>query len=268
MGQGQRGGRVLTDLRRERGEACLSDLRFDEWHAGELDAEGESAAGAHVESCERCRRRKAELDADRQQFLSLSPSPPVRPDTTAEPATLPQKARVISLRVLGGAALSVAAMLALFVALAPGSHDGGETQTVGDRVKGSHRLGFFVKRGGETFEGLSGQRVLPGDQLRFVVTLREPAHLAVLSRDGAGNASVYFPAHGGRAPRLDVASERALDGAVELDGTLGRERIWGVFCAEAFEVEPLRAALETSGALAPPSGCTLDELELTKAASR
>lgn len=261
---------MLTDLRRERGEACVSDLRFDEWHAGELDAEAESAASAHVDGCALCRRRKTELDADRERFLELSPSLPLRTTAPVDAAPAPRKARVIPLRVWGGAALSAAAMLALFVALSPGSREGSHTdatEALGDRVKGSHRLGFFVKRGSETFEGLSGQRVLPGDQLRFVVTLRAPAHVAVLSRDGAGHASVYFPAGEAKAPRLEAKAEQALAGAVELDATLGRERIWGVFCAAAFEVEPLRAALSAGAELTPPPGCAVDELELTKAAT-
>jgi len=260
---------MLTDLRREHGEACLSDLRFDEWQAGELDADDELRAAAHVDGCERCRRRKAELDADRERFLASSPVPPVRA-TEVKSAKAPRKTRVIPLRAWAGVALSAAALVALFVALSPGSRGGSEIgggEAVGDRVKGSHRLGFFVKRGSETFEGLSGQRVLPGDQLRFVVTLRAPAHVAVLSRDGAGQASVYFPAGGTSAPRFDAAGGRGLDGAVELDETLGRERLWGVFCAESFEVGPLREALSASGELTPPPGCTLDEIELIKVAS-
>lgn len=259
---------MLTDLRRERGEACLSDLGFDEWHAGELDAERESAADAHLGVCERCRKRKAELDADRERFFAFSPAPPTRAAVDSMRAS--RRARVIPLRAWGGAALSAAALVALFVALTPGprsGRDASEGETIGDRVKGSHRLGFFVKRGSETLEGLPGQRVVPGDQLRFVVTLRAPAHVAVLSLDGAGHASVYFPAEGGSAPRLDPAPERALEGAVELDATLGRERLWGVFCADSFAVEPLRTALETRGELRPPPGCTLDEIELTKVAS-
>jgi hypothetical protein len=244
---------MLTDLRTERSEACLSDLGFDEWHAGELDPDTENRASEHVTSCERCRIRKARLDAQRAQFIERSPSAPARKENVA-----PRRLGVV-IRAFAGAALSAAALVALFIAFSPGSRE------QGDRVKGSHRLGFFVRRGEDTLEGMPGQRVFPGDQLRFVVTMREAAHVAVLSRDGAGKASVYFPTTGTHAQRLAESAARPLDGAIELDDTLGRERILGVFCPESFELEPLRRALEAQAELRPPAGCALDELDVTKA---
>lgn len=243
---------MLTDLRTERSEACLSDLRFDEWHAGELEPDAEKLASEHVAGCERCRRRQALLDAERARFLELSVQAPV-----PKPITAP-RGRGLKIRTFAGAALSAAALVALFVAFSPG------TREEGDRVKGAQRLGFFVRRGADTVEGMPGQRVLPGDQLRFVVTTREVAYVAVLSRDGAGKASVYFPIAGSSAPKLDAALTRPLEGAIELDATLGQERIWGVFCRESFELEPLRRALEEQAELRAPAGCAVDELALTK----
>ena len=53
--------------------------------------------------------------------------------------------------------------------------------------------------------------------------------------------------------------------SILLDGALGPERIFGVFCDRAIELEPLRVSLQTRGALGGvPEGCTVERLELEK----
>src|SRR5687768_7852877 len=100
---------MLTDLRTERSEACLSDFRFDEWHAGELDSDAENRAREHVAGCERCHVRKARLDAERASFLEGSPSAPARKRNVMP------RGRSAVVRAFAGAALSAAALVALFI---------------------------------------------------------------------------------------------------------------------------------------------------------
>ena len=208
---------MLIGLRRERSETCLSDLALDEWHASELDAEGEAAAHAHIVACERCRRRMADLDADRERFLALAPvfRAPARVTTSKRTAAFSR----IGLATALAAGLGFAAFLALRLETRDAS-DG--AVATGDRVKGSHRIGFYVKRGEQTSEGIPGQRVLPGDRLRFVVTARSAVHVAILSLDGAGRVSTYYPPEGDVAGRLESGADQPLPGAIELDATLGR----------------------------------------------
>ena len=134
----------------------------------------------------------------------------------------------------------------------------------GTRSKGSERIGFFVKRGEQVSRGEPGERVRPGDTLRFTYTSSRPRHLAILSLDGAQHASVYFP-EGEHTQALPPGNDAPLKSSVELDDTLGQERILGLFCEAALELEPVRARLARErAAFTAPSGCVAYELTLVK----
>lgn len=252
--------KLLTESRTARGSACLSDLAFDTWRAGELGPAESSAADAHLARCARCRERRQELDTAAEAFLRSYPV--LRPQSErglAAPRRVPHRSRPQTLAALAGVAL--AAGVLLFLGLRPPVRSGNED---GTRLKGAERIGFVVRRGEQVFEGVDGQRVRPGDQLRFVATTQAARYLAILSRDGAGVASVYYPTAATHARRIDPAESGLLDSAVELDATLGAERVYGVFCESPFELEPLRAELERAKRLVAPPACRVDELQLVK----
>jgi len=194
-------------------------------------------------------------------FLERFPDTPRSVAKIATPTNLADRRERPGLVAWAGAALALAAGFLLFLGVRP---DRGSESAHGTRTKGSERIGFIVRRGERVFDGSDGERVYPGDQLRFVAITQEPRHVAILSWDAAGVASVYYPTAATHARRLTAAESGPLDGAVELDATLGRERLFGVFCDAPFEVEPLRAALERQKTLVPPFGCQLDELEIVK----
>jgi hypothetical protein len=245
---------MTTELARPRNDGCLSDLAFDEWHAGELSRERLEAAAAHLAECPSCFERRAELDRARTDFLERFPVLPVR------------RARPFRAAWAGGA-LAAAAALVLVVSVLRAPAGTSESDT-GTRSKGSRRLSFFVKHGETVTEGGPGQRVEPGDRLRFVLSSDRPGDFAILSLDGAGTASVYYPSGLTESRRFEALRAHALDDAIELDGVLGRERIFGVFCDSPFALEPLRRRLEAGRELVAPSGCAVDEIEIVKVAPR
>lgn len=236
---------------RPRDEGCLSDLVFDEWHAGELPTERVREAESHLAGCAACSIRRAQLTHERAEFLERRPKLPA------------QRGRSFRGAWLGGG-LAAAAAVALLVSGLRGPSGVGEVSDSGTRVKGSPRLSFFVKRGGAVLEGAPGQQVQPGDRLRFVLTSERPSHVAILSLDGAGAASVYYPSRMNESRPFEALRGHALDEAVELDAVLGPERIYAVFCERAFQLEPLRLRLEAEHELVTPSGCSVDLLELVK----
>lgn len=236
---------------RQRPEACLSDFALDRRLAGELDAHEERDAHAHLEACERCVRRFGELSRERDAFRAE----PLPPAFEAYPRRKSSRARLVAVT----SALAMAAAISLFVGFRPGEG----TRPKGDVV----RLGFYVKHGESVRLGGSGERVAPGDALRFVYTARSTRHLAVLSVDGARHSSVYYPS-GETAALAPAGDEVALPVSTVLDDTLGEERIYGVFCPDAFALEPLRRALEESPDQAPLApGCVVEKLTVRKAAA-
>lgn len=225
---------------RTRSEGCLSDLALDRLAAGELNAAAAATAEEHLAGCTGCAARRQQLDQDRAVFRA---APPV--------LRRPRPRR--NYQVAVGMFLASAAALVLFVARRP------EPST---RRKGGERLGFYVKRGDTVWRGGPAELVQPGDALRFEASGTDSRWVAILSLDGARHASIYFP-DGPMATRMPPGP---LPLATVLDEQLGTEQLFGLFCAQAEALEPLRQTLEQTGALVPPLGCELDVLTIEKRA--
>lgn len=111
-------------------------------------------------------------------------------------------------------------------------------------VKGSIVFSAFRQRENAAAEELtSGAVVKPGDRIRFSVRTPTDGFVAVLSRDGAGHASVYYPFSASQAAPHGT-KDTLLPGAIMLDEVLGAERVWALFSAGAFELGPLLQQLE------------------------
>jgi hypothetical protein len=232
--------------------ACHSALRLDRWMAGELPrAEAEELA-AHVAACARCRAAVAamEEERDRTELPPLRPAPAARAGRAAWFGLRgPARRAGIPGLTLAGVALAAAAVAAvILVRPDPG----------GERTKGaSPGLSMYVQHGDDVRRAGPGERVAPGDAVRFAVSLRRPAYVAVLTLDPAGRASVYFPG-GARAEPITPdapGTEVALPLATRLDETQGQEQVFGLFCDQPVELEPLRARLAAVASGFDPPGC-------------
>lgn len=219
---------------------CLSDLRLDELIAGELAADSAAAAADHVADCAACRAREGVLAADRARFRAALP--------TSVRRRAPWRAAVVGI---------AAAAAVLVIATLPRGESGDTTRT-----KGGAHLGFVVVHGGGMRVGQVGEVVHPGDTLTYLVTTKEPAYVTVLGRDAAGRVTTYVP-----TARVAAGRDVQLPVATLLDGSLGREELAAVFCAEATPgatsgSTPVGAPGEW---LVAPAGCTLDRLTIEKA---
>lgn len=229
-------------MMRMRADSCLSDLRLDELLAGELEQQQRQPATAHLGGCPACSDRLAELERDRDDYRARSVARPGRPLRR-------------SLGVGVGIATAAACAAILLLGIRP--------QTPTTRSKGSARLGFFITHGDQVRPGGPGEKVQPGDMLSFTLSTDTRVYVAVLSRDGAGRASVYFPA-GPITEATGPGRDVLLPLATVLDGTLGAERLYGLVCDRPVALEPLRRALAGSSTLPVPPGCTVDETALEK----
>lgn len=242
---------MFSAVRRERSSSCISDMRFDAWFGGELNATEIEALGQHLSDCGHCRTRKLQILRERVRFDLENPALPEW--LTSFDARRPTPKRRTTLLISG----LCAAAAALFLAL---------PQAPSIRTKGAAHLSFYVKRGENVHRGRLRERLIAGDKLRFAYTALRPHYLAILSLDGAGHASAYYPA-GTHAAWIDAGADVLLPSAVELDESVGEERIIGLFCDGAVQVAPLLAALEAKQIdLQKPDGCTLDELVVVKQA--
>jgi anti-sigma factor RsiW len=232
---------MSLQMKRARTDDCIGDLRFDQYAGGELDAAAQAQVSSHLALCERCRERQALLAREREHFEHADLS---------NPEWLQKRRPKVSRGMLG--LLAAAACLLLTLQLrAP-------VETL--RTKGDPFIGFYVKRGDEVRRGSIEEALHPGDRLRFTYTAASAQYLAILSVDGAAQASVYYPADA-HAARIEAGTDVLLPSSVELDETLGEETIAAVFCAEPFEIAPLRA---TVAALPARAGCSSHTLQVHK----
>jgi hypothetical protein len=130
------------------------------------------------------------------------------------------------------------------------------------RIKGSARLGFFVRHGNFVRRGGTGEPVSPGDLVRFVVSTPRPAHLAIIGIDERAVASVYFPVAGAE-DTVAAGTDVELPRATLLDDTLGGETITAFFCERPIDLGPLRARPKSA-----PPGCTVDRFDWVKVPAR
>jgi hypothetical protein len=248
----------LERLRTRSGEECLSDLQLDALALGALEAAQVVRAEGHLASCERCARRRELLGAAARGSAGVLAQKPI-PRRSAPLAAAARRPMWRAGLGAAGAGLAAAAALLLFIVRSEPAPNGDVL-----RSKGSSRMGFFVKHGGVVRRGNERERVSPGDALRFVVTSSEPRYVAVLSRDGAGQVSVYHP-EGPRAERVEPGVERGLDASVILDDVLGEERLYALSCSTPIEIAGLSVQLRDSeGEPAWPAECTTDRFMLIK----
>lgn len=253
---------TLETLRTRSEDECLSDLQLDALALGALDETQAEQAQRHLAGCARCSQRRQALgEATRSSAELLARTRP-RGSSVAHAVRAAGRStrRVWRGGAVGAAgAAAAAAVLLLVIARAP-LFSGADTV----RSKGAGRVGYFVRHDGVVRRGGEREHVAPGDALRFVVTISAPSYVAVLSRDGAGQVSVYHP-NGPRAARVEAGVERPLDASVVLDAVLGEEQLYALVCSAPVEVAAVSQRLRRADAEpAWPAECTIDRFVLVK----
>lgn len=235
-----------------RGDECLGNLRMDEWLAGELDQDAAAQATAHVSVCAHCAALRGRRLAERAAFLTEHP--PCYPQQVAP--RLPSAARGLRWAVPYAGALAAAAALLLLLRPQPDT-------SPSERSKGGAHVTFHIKHGDQVRRGRQQDTVWSGDRVQLAYTTDQMRYLSVFGLDGAEHAAVYFPA-GLQSVAMAPAREQALPISIELDATPGTEQLFALFCDRVATLAPLREELARTGVLLPPTGCTLNRIQLVK----
>jgi hypothetical protein len=242
-------------------------LRLDRLLAGELALSEALALEAHVVACAACAARRRELAAAHSAFAheagpfealgaAMTERAP-RSEARGAPRSGSRQRSTVLRRVW--AAATIAAALGLGVLLVvrlmleverPVATMEGGTRTKGEPLPS---LRLLVRRAGDVFVSRPGVPLYPGDLLRFELAASASGHVAIVARDAAGGVSVYH----GWAP-VDAGAGQLLPGAVELDESQGRERVYAVLCARPVSIDGLVEAVRR----APdgpelPAGCVV-----------
>lgn len=255
--------------------SCLSELRLDRWLAGELTGPTRDEVESHVRGCRHCAARRDARRLEQRQFQETAPPLPFQARPAAAPvqdaaAVGRKRTRFVASKraLLGGAAGLAVALAAAFI-LVPWALSPCCGETVQVKGRGSRRMRFFVQDGvaGTVREGAFGETVHPGDRIRFAF---DPGALgdrrvAILSRDAAGKASVYFPDGAQQIATPPPSSAGGLvASSVQLDDTLGPETLYALYCAGAVALGPLQAALTGGAHPVWPTSCEVETIMIDK----
>ena len=220
-------------LEEARWQGCLSAYRLDRFRLGELSPAEAAEVRAHLAGCAVCREAEALLGAAQADYLTLAS--PLRRQ--------PRAGRALA---WGVGAVALAATCVLALAPSPAVRSKGAATS----------FGMYVQHQQVVRRALPGEAVAPGDVVRFVYSSLQPRFLAILSVDGAGRASVYFP-DGPQAVPVPAAEDAPLPLGTQLDGVLGEELVVALFCQQPQQLEGVRRALQASApALPEVPGCS------------
>jgi hypothetical protein len=227
----------------------VSDLRFDQLIAGDLDAVATTAMRAELAGCAQCTSRLAQLTRESQAFVAR-PLPPRRAS----------RWWLVAPVVVAAAAAVVLVMMRLADERIERVDDPG-----GARIKGSGPV-LVVSVGRDVLvEVASGDRIHPGDTVQAAYTAERAGYGAVLSRDGSGNALAYVPPAGDVMIALPAGKAMPFPFSTQLDDVVGDEVLVVIWCEGGpLGLAPLLTELAARGDIAPRDGCTQRRLVLRK----
>jgi hypothetical protein len=107
--------------------------------------------------------------------------------------------------------------------------------------KGPIGLEVYGHRDQATFRVSDGDRLRPGDRLRFRVTTPGPGYLLILSVEEGGRVTRFYPFASDAAQSFDGRGA-LLEGSIALDSFLGRERVFVLFSPAPFSLREVSAA--------------------------
>lgn len=178
------------------GRAVAGEIPVDPAHEAATTALREEASSAAVPAFD--------AQALRARAAAL-------PEVAVSAPALPPAANTAWRWVLSFAAMAAAVLFFAF------------PQLPGNRLKGEVDLGFYVMRNGQVTMGDPDATVRPGDRLQFSYRSGQADRLILVSVDGTGRVSVFYPERGEEGVEVIPGERHVLDGSVELDAAPGPE---------------------------------------------
>jgi len=211
-------------------------LRF---HAGDLAKEHEEKIRAHLSSCSECASFLKELDSFKLEFSSTHSRQGILALVKArsEKDTLEKlqwwRSYPILTRglLLGTGLASALIIVAVFIPLLHRNTDSEKKASI--IVKGPEiSLSYLVMENGKPILARPGRILHPKDRIQFRLSAPRGGFVHIVGVDEAGSVTVYFPLPGVKPEPYPGGSGRPVPGSIILDDTLGKERVFVLFCED------------------------------------
>lgn len=211
----------------EPNEDRVSHLQLDRLHTGELTGDERARVEAYVAATPAAQAYLAELEAARSQVAPLDAAALRRRATQVAPApVVPAPANGWRWFVPVLLAALVAAFALPMLVRSPD-----DAYTTDVRVKGGATLVPFVDEAGAMVP-YDGRTVGEGDVMQFMVRRGDYRQVVVLSVDGQGTVTVFWPEAPSTVAHLSDRAEVPLPGSITLDDAPGPEVFVAVFTGD------------------------------------
>ncbi len=227
---------------------CPSRFTLVEWKTGDLAPEEMAHVGAHVEDCATCKRAASQIESNASEYRARADDhlrelksridglDSAEEDTPFVSILAYRQSRVKKTAIALGSLAAAAAIALVFIYQPPPSSD---DTTPKNRFKGTMTFEVFAKRGEHQFKVKQGDRLRTNDALRFVITTNSAGYITVLSIDGAGRISPFYPdtapTEDSTPMMVDLKGRNELPGSIVLDDVVGLETFVVVFSKTRFD---------------------------------
>ena len=237
-----------------------SPYQLEALRVATLDRDEELRVRTHLASCLPCRRLASEIDEAHLYFTQ-----DVAPRTSfAVERRLSRWRRPLR----GAIAGSLLSLVALFVVILRPHRDASAPIEPVFIAKGGAVMSVIAKRGTNQFEVHDGDALAGGDEIRFRLAGVTGRYAIVISVDGNGTTTVYWPFAGTHSAPIGAGSGVALGGSVVLDGSPGPERIFGLVSDAPIDAQPVVGALQRLHAAGPSAVRATTHLDGVPAAAQ
>jgi hypothetical protein len=226
----------------------LSSETIDLLLLAALSSNEANEAKAHIDACAMCKQRWMELNEDSQkfnQFVFARTLPAVEARLRASKQGVFSRLKLQFL--LPALGVATAAVLALTFGMGSGTPT---EDSVYIGVKGLEpSFEVFAQRDqAASFAVNPGSSLKPKDRIRFAVRPGDAKYILVASVDSRGTFSVYHPFGATESEKIGAEAPRRIElsTTVELDETIGTEKLLVVLSESPLQAEALKAALAQS----------------------
>ena len=248
---------------------CPSDLALDAMAVGECSTSQVQILQNHIAQCEACAARwelrqqgmAAFPNVDRDAMVARLHQLSAHITPAPEPSFWAQVRSVFAQPAVFGTSMAMAAIVMMLVVQPPVVNLIEEPTPDTIRPKGSSFTVF--KNSKDSVEILAnGGKVQAGDKLRFKVDPREGIDVMVVGQEANGKLYMAFPLDGSEASRPSLASEQGiLPGTIELDQSIGREKLYLISCEHPFGLSNIEANIDD---IVVPKRCATSSFEINK----
>jgi hypothetical protein len=261
-------------------QGCPSELDLDRYDQGEMSGSESARIAAHTKSCASCVARLEQRKAGFAAFVEVDPARMVAQlHERLGGKDIPEAAVRRAHEIMGVEAPlsrtfwerlwegmlrpSVVAPVAIgfIIACAVTYYFALARPRGDDRLKGS--MALEVHKMGAEEPVHDGDRLRPKDRVRFEVSLPLPGEIMIVGEESAGTLFAYHPSGVVVRSRPSVRSHEVIEGAWELDESMGPEWIHLVWCPTSFGLEDVKRGTAPGRPILAP-GCRRTSVSIVK----